>query len=77
LRAGHTVTPCLHCACAAARFALHPSPLSLDYDEMERLLLGLAHLLAGVRKRAAAGGSFEEFLGEFLDSVYKRSGVLL
>ncbi len=44
---------------------------------MERLLLGTAHMLALARKRRTAGGGIEEFLGEFLDTVYKRSGVLV
>jgi len=44
---------------------------------MERLLLGTAHMLAWARKKRTAGGGLEEFLGEFLDSVYKRSGVLI
>jgi hypothetical protein len=56
---------------------LHPWPLALDYDEMERLLLGTAHVLAWARKMRTAGGGFEEFLGELLDAVYKRSGVLI
>lgn len=59
------------------RFTLHPWPLALDYSEMERLLLGAAHLLALARKRKTAGGGFDEALGEFLDLVYRRAGVLV
>jgi hypothetical protein len=44
---------------------------------MERLLLGTAHMLAWARKRRTAAGGFEEFLGEFLDTVYHRAGVLV
>lgn len=66
------------CRCfSPSRFVLHPMPLSLDYDEMERLLLGTAHVLAWARKKRTAGGGFEEFLGEFLDAIYKKSGVLI
>jgi hypothetical protein len=53
---------------------LHPRPLGLDYDQFERLLLGYARLLAWARKR---GDAFEEFLGELLDGVFKKAGVLL
>jgi hypothetical protein len=56
------------------RFELHAQPLALDYDEFERLLLGLALLQARVRKRVYA---FDDVLGELLDSVYKKAGVLL
>jgi hypothetical protein len=66
-----SLQPSASCCC---RFTLHPQPLALDYDEFEKLLLGLAHLLAWARKK---GDAFEEFLGELLDNVYKRAGVLL
>uniref|UniRef100_A0A383WE37 Uncharacterized protein n=1 Tax=Tetradesmus obliquus TaxID=3088 RepID=A0A383WE37_TETOB len=56
------------------KFEQHAQPLALDYDEFERLLLGLALLQARVRKRVDA---FDEVLGELLDSVYKKAGVLL
>jgi type VI protein secretion system component VasA len=59
---------------AVCRFELHAQPLALDYDEFERLLLGLALLQARVRKRVDA---FDDVLGELLDSVYKKAGVLL
>jgi type VI protein secretion system component VasA len=52
----------------------HAQPLALDYVEFERLLLGLALLQARVRKRVDA---FDEVLGELLDSMYKKAGVLL
>lgn len=56
------------------RFVLQPQPLSLEYDEFEKLLLGLALLQARLRKRVDA---FDEVLGELLDFVYKKAGVLL
>lgn len=56
------------------RFALQLQPLTLDYAEFEKLLLGLALLQARVRKRVDA---FDEVLGELLDNVYKKSGVLV
>ncbi|EFJ42408.1 hypothetical protein VOLCADRAFT_97483 [Volvox carteri f. nagariensis] len=71
-------------------FVLHPQPLEYDYDQFERLLLGAAWTTFNNRKKAApggggggggggadAGGGFEEFLGETLDNVYKRAGVLV
>lgn len=56
------------------RFVLQPQPLALDYDEFEKLLLGLAVLQARLRKRADV---CDEVLGELLDFVYKKAGVLL
>ncbi|GLC43541.1 hypothetical protein PLESTM_001484500 [Pleodorina starrii] len=72
-------------------FVLHPQPLEYDYDQFERLLLGAAWTTFNNRKKAApgggggggggagadGGGGFEEFLGETLDNVYKRAGVLV
>eukprot|EP00775_Hariotina_reticulata_P001473 gene1473-1815_t len=55
------------------RFVVQPQPLALDYDEFEKLLLCLALLQARMRKRTEA---FDEVLGELLDMVYKKSGVL-
>lgn len=55
------------------RFALHTQPLTLDYDEFEKMLVGIAILQAHLRKRSEV----DEQLGELLDVVYRRSGVLL
>lgn len=56
------------------RFKLHPQPLEYDYAEFERLLLGMAWHVYQVKKKGDV--VFEEFLGEMLDSVFKKSGVL-
>ena len=56
------------------RFVLQAQPLSLEYDEFEKLLLGLALLQARLRKRVDA---YDEVLGELLDVIYKKAGVLL
>lgn len=71
-------------------FVLHPQPLEYDYNEFERLLLGAAWMVYSNRKKApggaggggAGGGSggevaFEEQLGEMLDAVFKKAGVLV
>lgn len=55
------------------RFGLHHLPMSLDYDEFEKLLLGIATLQARLRKR----NEVHEQLGELLDTVYQKSSVLL
>jgi len=55
-------------------FVLHPQPLSYNYDEFERLLLGIAHHIYITKKK---GEAFEEFLGETLDSIYKKANVLV
>ncbi|KAF5840410.1 hypothetical protein DUNSADRAFT_16787 [Dunaliella salina] len=55
-------------------FVLHPQPLSYNYDEFERLLLGIAHHIYVTKKK---GEAFEEFLGETLDSIYKKANVLV
>eukprot|EP00967_Tisochrysis_lutea_P138447 scaffold249913_cov16-Tisochrysis_lutea.AAC.1 len=38
-------------------FVLHPQPLSYNYDEFERLLLGIAHHIYITKKK---GEAFEE-----------------
>jgi hypothetical protein len=49
--------------------------VQVNYDEFERLLLALAY------KMYTAGESrpepFDEFLGEMLDEIYKKAGVLV
>jgi hypothetical protein len=65
-------------------------PLEYDYNEFERLLLGAAWMVYSNRKKApggaggggAGGGGggevpFEEQLGEMLDAVFKKAGVLV
>lgn len=61
------------CMCLASRFVLHSQPLALGYDEFEKLLLGIATLQARLRKRS----DVDEQLGELLDLVYRKSGVLV
>mmetsp|Transcript_34108 Transcript_34108/g.61492 ORF Transcript_34108/g.61492 Transcript_34108/m.61492 type:complete len:458 (-) Transcript_34108:462-1835(-) len=65
-------------------FILHEQPLEFDYAEFERLLLGIAwHTYSGKKKAGQQGGNstneilFEEYLGETLDSIYKKAGVLV
>lgn len=57
---------------SSCRFVLQPQPLALDYDEFEKLLLGLALLQARLRKKTEG---FDEVLGELLDHVYKQAGL--
>lgn len=47
--------------------------MALDYDEFEKLLLGIATLQARLRKH----NEVQDQLGELLDIIYKKSGVLL
>ena len=56
------------------RFQLLPIPISLSYAEFERLLLGMSYHLHVMKKKSEP---FEEFLGDMLDSVYKKAGVLV
>lgn len=53
---------------------LHHQPIVLDYDEFELLLLGIATLQARLRKR---NNEVQQQLGELLDTVFTKSGVLL
>jgi hypothetical protein len=62
------------CVCSCDRFTLHSQPLALNYDEFEKALLGIAVVMARIRKRADA---VDEVLGGLLDSVYQKSGVLV
>mmetsp|Transcript_22905 Transcript_22905/g.58437 ORF Transcript_22905/g.58437 Transcript_22905/m.58437 type:complete len:440 (-) Transcript_22905:427-1746(-) len=55
-------------------FALHPQPLEYNYNDFERLLLGIAWHIYVTKKK---GEAFEEFLGETLDGIFKKAGVLV
>ncbi|CAD7696587.1 unnamed protein product [Ostreobium quekettii] len=55
-------------------FELQPQPLDLNANEFERLLLFMAHYMYRMKKKHEP---FEEFLGETLDEVYKKSNVLV
>lgn len=59
----------------AEKFKLHPQPLEYDYNEFEKLLLGIAWHVYQIKKKGDV--TFEEFLGEMLDSIFKRAGVLV
>lgn len=54
------------------RFKLQPMPLSLNYDEFERVLLGMSYTMFMAHKRQ---DTFEDFVGEVLDYVYKTAGA--
>ena len=47
----------------------------VNYDEFERLLLGLAFKMYQSEENREE--PFEEFLGETLDGIYKKAGVLV
>eukprot|EP00891_Asterochloris_glomerata_P007683 jgi/Astpho2/7683/fgenesh1_pg.00115_%23_75_t len=55
-------------------FTLQPHPLWLDYNEFERLLVAMSFWLYQQRKRTKE--PVEEFLGAFMDFVYRKSGAL-
>ena len=55
-------------------FVLHPHPIDYNYNEFERLLLGMAWHIYVTKKR---GEAFEEYLGEMLDNIFKKAGILL
>lgn len=55
-------------------FMLQPQPISLNYNEFEKLILCIAYHMYTIKKRH---DPFEGFLGETLDSIYKRGGVLI
>eukprot|EP00951_Prasinocladus_malaysianus_P002428 scaffold17182_cov31-Prasinocladus_malaysianus.AAC.1 len=57
-----------------AQFTLHPTPLDINYNEFERLVLGISHHLYLAKTRY---DPFEEFLGETMDHIFKKAGVLL
>ena len=55
-------------------FELHPHPIEYNYNEFERLLLGIAWHIYITKKK---GEAFEEYLGEMLDTIFKKAGILL
>ena len=57
------------------KFKLFPQPLEYDYNEFERLLLGMAWHVYQIKKKGDI--LFEQFLGEMLDSIFKKVGVLV
>lgn len=64
----------LQACCEPEHFVLQPLQLECGYEQFERLLLGLVCLMYTAKKKYEA---FEEFLGEVMDGVYKRAGVLV
>lgn len=64
------------------QYMVHNAPYELNYDEFERFLAALAFHLYNQPGGGPDGGGkreepFVEFLGEFLDDIFRRSGVLL
>lgn len=57
-----------------ASFALHPNPLDINYNEFERLVLAISYHLYLAKTRY---DPFEEYLGETMDHIFKKAGVLL
>jgi hypothetical protein len=58
-----------------AHYRLLQQPIVLNYDEFETMILSIAlHMYHGNEK---AGSSFDEFLGTFMDRVFRTSGVLV
>lgn len=55
-------------------FTTQKMPLEVNYDEFERLLAGLAY---EIYKKEGSQDPFVEFLGEFLDDIFRKAGVLL
>jgi hypothetical protein len=56
------------------KLSLLPIPLCFNYTDFERLLLGMAYHMHVMKKKSEP---FEDFLGDMMDSVYKKAGVLL
>jgi hypothetical protein len=56
------------------RFMLHSQPLEYNYAEFERLLLGIAWHIYVTKKKLEL---FEEYLGEMLDTIFKKAAVLV
>lgn len=56
------------------QYNLQPMPLACNYDEFERLLLGISWLTYTLRKKH---DPFEDFLAEMLELVYRKAGVLV
>lgn len=66
------------CCCRATNveaFDALQQPIHISYDEFEMLLLVMANDLYEQKKRP--GPNFEEFLGGFMDQLYRTSGVLV
>jgi hypothetical protein len=55
-------------------FVLHPTPLDINYAEFERLILAISYHLYLTKTRY---DPFEEYLGETMDNIFKKAGVLL
>lgn len=55
-------------------FQLKQQPITLNYDEFEAVILYLAYHMYTANKR---NEPFEEYLGEFMDRVFRTSGVLV
>ena len=64
-----------------SQYGVHNTPYELNYDEFERFLAALAFHMYNIPPSGGGGGEreepFVEFLGEFLDDIFRRSGVLL
>ena len=58
-------------------FTLHPQPLEYNYDEFQRLLLGIGYHVYVTKQKNVKDTPFEEFLGETLDVIFKKAGVLV
>lgn len=56
------------------KMELKKHPLEVNYDEFERLLLAIAYHMYKAQQRDEP---FEEYLGEMLDDIYKKAGVLV
>ena len=63
------------------QYGVHNAPYELNYDEFERFLTALAFHMYSVPGSGPEGGKreepFVEYLGEFLDDIFRKSGVLL
>mmetsp|Transcript_25674 Transcript_25674/g.35459 ORF Transcript_25674/g.35459 Transcript_25674/m.35459 type:complete len:438 (-) Transcript_25674:64-1377(-) len=57
------------------KMELKKHPLEVNYDEFERLLLALAFKM--YMSEENSDEPFEEYLGETLDDIYKKAGVLV
>lgn len=55
-------------------FTLHSEPLSLNYDEFERLMFAASWHMCQTHKKK---DQFVVFLSETLSDVYKKAGVLV
>lgn len=55
-------------------FQLKQQPITVNYDEFEAVVLYLAYHMYTNNK---SNDPFEEYLGEFMDRVFRTSGVLV